>query len=110
MKDSDKYDVNKAPVSGPFAGLDPAQPPVIVDKQGQRVQVGTAEQAAEAAARNPDSLVNALMTLCSTHVVQIEAGSGNKPTHRIVMGDDGPSFREQLALALSGALAHHAEK
>jgi hypothetical protein len=111
MKDSDKYDVNKAPVSGPFAGLDPAQPPVIVDKQGERVQdveLGQRTDAAIARAlgNDPDSqLVDLLVTLCMTHTVQIETAPG-APVHRIVMGS-GPDIRPLLADALKAAVKHH---
>jgi hypothetical protein len=113
MKDSEKYDVNKALVSGVFAGLDPAQPPVIVDPKGQRIDdpIETPNTASESAEYDPMyAIVLGLARLTKTHVVQIESGSGNKPVHRIVLGDDGGSFRTQLAQSLDAALLHHSPK
>jgi hypothetical protein len=110
MKDSDKYDVNEAPVSGPFAGLDPEQAPVIVDKDGQKVRDDPNTPAEATATRNETRwdylVVDALATLAETHNIQIETGAG-KPVHRIVLGEG--NFREHLASSLDAALLHHKE-
>jgi hypothetical protein len=108
MKESNEYDVNEAPVSGAYAGLDPDQQPVIVDAMGERVgefapdHVPSPGENAENAA-----LLDALMDLCLTHNVQIETDSA-KPLHRIVIGAEG-DFRKALSGALKAALAHHAK-
>lgn len=95
-----------SPISGPYAGLDPEQQPVIVDPQGQRVTGETAADAAWTDAENA-ALVNALEELCATQTLLIECAS-DRPLHRLVIGAN--DFRASLAAALSAALKHHASK
>lgn len=107
MQDSNDYNPQATPISGPYAGLDPDQLPVIVDPQGQPVKATDSAQDEDWTDSHCATLVNALAALCASHTVQIESGA-DKPLHRIVLGD---SFAPQsLAHALSGALNHHATK
>jgi hypothetical protein len=118
MKDSNKYDPNELPVSGPFAGLDPAQQPVIVDKHGQKVTGDPSETFDEGwqlagATETSDygrlhAMMKSLAALAATHNVVIECGAGNKPTHRIVLGDG--HFLVQLEQAVDAAVKHHNDR
>lgn len=102
------YDANENPHTGPWAGVDPAQQPVIVNQDGTRADeqaFATNVDAAWSDAREV-YLMNALAQLCETQNVQIET-SPSKPVHRLVIG--GGDFRTSLAEALTAALAHHAK-
>ena len=103
------------PISGPYAGLDPAQQPVIVDAHGFRFDAdgrrhtndASADVAGTTLAENA-TLVNALVLLLTTHSVQIECAS-DRPLHRLVIGD-GSDTRAALCAALAAALTQHAPK
>lgn len=95
-----------APITGPFAGLDPEQQPVIVDSAGQRVTGETASDKVWTDAENA-ALVNALEELCGMQTLIIECAS-DRPLHRLVIG--AGDFRTSLAAALAAALKHHASK